>query len=456
MKIRIEEDRLGKRDIPHDAYWGIHTLRAVENFALSGRTVQPVFIRALAMVKRAACLTNHELGFYREPIADALVQACNEIEAGGLADQFPVDALQGGAGTSLNMNMNEVLANRALEICGHALGSYDVIHPLAQVNLHQSTNDVVPTALHIAAIQGVRNVSRGAEALQDACQLKEREFAGMVKVGRTEMVPAVPITLGAEFSAFADAFARDRWRTFKCEERLRTVNLGGTAVGTGMAAPRDYIFIVIEKLREISGLGLARADNLMDGTANSDALVEVSGIFKAYARNLIKIAGDLRLLAALGHIVLPTLQTGSSIMPGKVNPVVCEAVIQAGLAVLADDMLVTEASSRATLQIGEFLPLLADALLHALDILDKAGFMLASYIARIEAAPEVCAAELDTSAALLTPFIPKIGYEGALALLDAFEENGTGTLRAYIEKELGVQTVQEALAPERITAMGYR
>ncbi len=253
--------------------------------------------------------------------AEAIINACDEIAKGRFSDQFPVDALQGGAGTSTNMNLNEVIANRAIEILGGNKGDYSLIHPLEDVNLHQSTNDVYPTAIKVAGIYRLRDLAKAIAELQGAFQEKEKEFAGIIKIGRTELQEAVPITLGAEFSAFAEAISRDRWRTFKCEERLRVVNLGGTAVGTGLAAPQDYIFLVIEKLREVTGLGLSRGENLPAETANADSFVEVSGILKAHAVNLLKIANDLRLMNLLGEIKLPQLQAGSSIMPGKVNPV---------------------------------------------------------------------------------------------------------------------------------------
>ena len=278
MNQRKEKDGLGEMDVPADAYWGIHTERARRNFALTGRTAPEPLIRALVMVKKACALANRELGYLPAEKADAILAACDELIGGAPAGQFPVDALQGGAGTSTHMNVNEVIANRALEVLGFAKGDYARLHPIEDVNLHQSTNDVYPTALKIAAIFGLRQLSESVAGLQNAFQKKEKEFSGIVKIGRTEMQEAVPLTLGAEFSAFAEAFARDRWRTFKCEERLRTVNLGGTAVGTGLTAPRNYIFLVIERLREVTGLGLTRGENAVDQTANADCFVEVSGM----------------------------------------------------------------------------------------------------------------------------------------------------------------------------------
>ena len=253
-----------------------------------------------------------------------------------LDEHVIVDALQGGAGTSTNMNVNEVLANRAVQIAGFAPGDHALLSP-EHVNLHQSTNDTYPTALKVAALEGLKVLETAATRLTESCQQKEREFADVVKLARTQLQDAVPITLGRAFGAFADAFARDRWRVAKCAERLRVVNLGGTAVGTGLGAPRAYIFRVVDHLRQITGLGLARAENLLDATQNLDAVVEASGIVRALAASLIKVSNDLRLLASgpdagLGEIRLPPVQVGSSIMPGKINPVIPEAVIQAGWA----------------------------------------------------------------------------------------------------------------------------
>jgi aspartate ammonia-lyase len=268
MDTRIEHDMLGEKVVPSAAYWGIHTQRALENFFLGeGRVALPL-IRAVAMVKKACAKANSELGFLPPKKASAIMAVCDEIMIGELEDQFILDPLQGGAGTSTNMNVNEVIANRGLEMMGCAKGDYTTLHPLEDVNLHQSTNDVYPTAVKVAAILELKRLSAGIAELQGALQRKEKEFAGIVKLGRTEMQDAVPLTLGAEFSGWAEAIARDRWRTFKCEERLRVVNIGGTAVGTGIGAPRDYIFLVIEKLREVTGLGVSRGENPVGETAN--------------------------------------------------------------------------------------------------------------------------------------------------------------------------------------------
>jgi len=459
---RTEKDLLGELEIPADAYWGIHTLRAVRNFPLSGRTVNAGLIRAYALVKKACCLANAELNYLDADRARAIEQAGDEVAGGGLAGQFPVDALQGGAGTSTNMNLNEVLANRAIEILGGRKGDYALVHPLEHVNLHQSTNDTYPTAVKIAGIFGLRSLSQAAADLQGAFQEKEKAFGAMVKVGRTELQEAVPMTLGAEFAAFAEALSRDRWRTFKGEERLRVVNLGGTAVGTGLAAPRDYIFLVIEKLREATGMGLSRGENLTGETAFADPLVEVSGILKAHAANLVKIAGDLRLLNLLREIRLPDLQAGSSIMPGKVNPVLAEASIQAGLKVFANDSLVSDALSRGTGQISEFLPLAADSFLESLDLLAKADTLLADHVRGVTADEETCRRAFDRSPMLVTALVPHVGYERATELIREYRDlekrslpEGR-TMRTFLEETLGKERIDRILSPWSLVALGYR
>ncbi len=454
--MRKEEDLLGTKMVPTKAYWGIHTARACENFTLSRNRVMPSFIRAYVQVKKAAALANKDLGYLRANVADGIIAACDAILAGKFIDEFPLDALQGGAGTSTNMNVNEVLANIALELINEAKGDYTTIHPLEHVNLHQSTNDTYPTALKVAAITALRILSDTIARLQGAFQKKEKEFSSIVKIGRTEMQEAVPMTLGAEFSAFAEAFARDRWRVFKCEERLRTVNLGGTAIGTGMCAPRSYIFLVIEKLREVTGYGLARGENVLGETANTDCFVEVSAILKAHASNLIKVAEDIRKLHMLGEITVPTVQAGSSIMPGKINPVILEAVIQVGIKVIANDMIVSEATSRSSLQINEFMPLLAHALLESLELVTNADVAFEAQVFGLTANKEVCLKHFNESEALITPFVPHLGYEKATKIVKDFRQEGKESIREYLEERLGTDFVSRILHPDNLLALGYK
>jgi len=455
-KYRIEADLIGTLKIAEEVYWGIHTERARNNFQLSPYKVNPLLIKSFALVKKACTLTNWELGYLPEKKARAIVQACDEIVEGKFMDQFPVDALQGGAGTSLNMNVNEVIANRAIEILGGKKGEYLIVHPIDDVNLHQSTNDTFPTALKIACIYRLRDLSQAIAKLQGAFQKKEKEFANIIKIGRTELQEAVPITLGAEFSAFAEAIARDRWRTFKCEERLRVVNIGGTAVGTGLTAPKDYIFLVIEKLREVTGLGIARGENLMGETANADPFVEVSGILKAHASNLAKICNDLRLLNLFQEIKLPSLQSGSSIMPAKVNPVMAEAGIQIALKVMANDFLITECTSRGTFQICEFLPLLAHAILESLDLLVNINLSLADYIKNIKVNEKTCKEYAEKSLTLVTAFLPLIGYKKAEELVKKFLQSKETNFKNFLKKELGEELVENVINPYKLTALGYK
>lgn len=456
MDFRTERDLLGERDVPAAGYGGIHTLRAAENFRLSGLNVAPELVRAMAMVKKACCETNRELGYLDENRARAIAGACEEIISGKLDEEFALDALQGGAGTSVNMNVNEVVANRALEFLGKTRGEYAEIHPLDHVNLHQSTNDVYPTALKIAAIFAMRKLSEAAALLQGALQKKENEFAGIVCIGRTEMQDAVPMTLGAQFASFADAAGRDRWRTFKCEERLRTVNIGGTAIGTGLAAPKQYIFLVIEKLREITGLGLARAENVIDQTANADSYVEAAGMVAAHAVNIQKISNDLRFLHDRGEITLPAVQAGSSIMPGKINPVICEAAISAAIKVKSDCAVVTEAASLGTLQINEFLPLLGHSLLEAIGICAACDEMLARHVDGIMANAETCRSHVDGSISIITAFLPLIGYEKAQELVKGYSLKRDGIFRTFLELNLGKEAVEMTLSPQNLMSLGYQ
>jgi len=356
-----------------------------------------------------------------------------------------------------------VLANRAEEILGGRRGEYARISPLDHVNLHQSTNDVFPTALKVAAITLLRRLEKSIAGLQGAFQAKEREFGDVVKIGRTQLQDACPITLGMEFSAWAEALSRDRWRVFKCEERLRVVNLGGTAVGTGLTAPREYIFLVVEKLREETGFGLARAENLVDATQNADSFVEVSGILKAHAVNLFKISSDLRLLASgprtgLGELKLPAVQAGSSIMPGKVNPVICEAVGQAAMLAIGNDATITLAAQSGQLELNAFLPLLAHALLQSLSVLDAACRMFRERcVDGITADRAACEAHVRQSWATVTALLPKLGYDRAAAVAKQAQETGKSVVQLVVEQGLlDSETVQTLLSPDAMTGLGYR
>lgn len=460
---RIEHDSLGDRQVPADALHGIHTLRALENFPLAGRPVHPALVAAFGAVKLACLRTNKRLGMWEDPArVEAMESACRELMDGQLAGHIRVDALQGGAGTSTNMNVNEVLANRALELLGKPHGAYDVISPLDDINLHQSTNDTFPTALRLAAIRSLRVLEVRLTALQEGFQARERDFADVVKVGRTEFQDAVLITLGREMGAYAEAFNRDRWRVYKCEERLRIVNLGGTAVGTGLGAPRDYIFRVVDELRDVTGVGFARAENLVDMTQNTDVFVEVSGMLKACATSLIKISNDLRLLASgpdagLGELRLPALQAGSSIMPGKVNPVIPEAVIQAALRAMGNDQTIAMAASMGSLELNAFMPLMADCLLESLDLLSRACSLLEERCVRgMTACVEKCRAHVAGTVATATALVPLLGYERAASL--AAEAAGSGrSLRGLVvdRQLLTGQAYDELISAEAVCRLGH-
>jgi aspartate ammonia-lyase len=461
--MRAEHDSLGERQVPAEALYGIHTLRALENFPLSGRPVHPALAAAFGAVKLACVRTNRRLGMWPDPArVEAMETACRELMDGRLVEHIRVDALQGGAGTSTNMNVNEVLANRALDLLGQPHGAYHVISPLNDLNLHQSTNDTFPTALRLAAIQRLHALEARVTALQEAFQAREKEFADVVKVGRTEFQDAVLITLGREMGAYAEAFNRDRWRIYKCEERLRVVNLGGTAVGTGLGAPRDYIFRVVDELRELTGIGFARAENLVDATQNADVLVEVSGILKACATSLIKIANDLRLLssgpdAGLGELRLPSLQAGSSIMPGKVNPVIPEAVVQASLRVMGNDTTIAMAAAMGSLELNAFMPLMAECVLESLDLLTRACAIFEERCVRgLVACVDQCRAHVDGTVAAATALVPLLGYEKAAALADEATRCGRPLRGLVVEKGLLTDAeFAELISAEAVCRLGY-
>jgi aspartate ammonia-lyase len=414
-------------------------------------------------VKLACFLTNRALGAWRENAgkADAMERACREMADGLLDAHIVVDALQGGAGTSTNMNVNEVLANRALQILGEPLGCYARVSPLDDMNLHQSTNDTYPTALRLAAIRSLHELEKQVVALQESFQAAEKRFAHIVKVGRTQYQDAVLTTLGREMSAYAEAINRDRWRIYKCEERLRVVNLGGTAIGTGLAASREFIFRVVDQLRAITGVGFARAENLVEATQNTDVFTEVSGILKAHAVSLIKICSDLRLLssgpdAGFGEIRLPARQAGSSIMPGKVNPVIPEAATQAALLAMGNDSVIAMACAAGSLELNAFLPLIAHCLLENLDHLARANGLLRRHcVDGIEADEERCRLHVENSTAAATALLPALGYERAGEAARRAKEQGK-TLRTLVieQKWMTADEFDQAISPEAVCRLG--
>jgi aspartate ammonia-lyase len=441
-EFREEHDLLGARPVPADALHGVHTERAIENFPLARRPVHPALVHAFGAVKLACARTNRELGWWDEAKFGAIEAACREMMEGRLDRHIVVDALQGGAGTSTNMNVNEVLANRALQILGRPLGDYATVDPVDDINLHQSTNDTYPTALHVAAIRLLRNLERETTALLEEFQAREKDMAAVVKIGRTQLQDAVLTTLGREMGAYAEALGRDRWRIYKCEERLRVVNLGGTAIGTGLAAPRAYIFRAIDHLKEVTGLGLARAENLVEATQNADVYVEVSGILKAQATSLLKISTDLRLLSSgpdggLGELRLPPRQAGSSIMPGKVNPVIPEGVSQVAMVVMANDQAIAMAASMGNLELNAFVPLIAESLLTSLSLLAQACMVLRRLcVAGLVADEARCRRHVESATASATALVEGIGYEAASAVATEARASGKSLRQLVIEKGL--------------------
>jgi aspartate ammonia-lyase len=462
MSYRKESDFLGSEKIPEQSYWGIHTFRALKNFNISGYKIHPQFIRAFGLVKLACYLSIKEFGIWEAQKADAIIQACEELIKGIFNSEIVVDPIQGGAGTSLNMNINEVIANRALEILGKNKGEYCFIDPIEDINLYQSTNDVYPSALKTACIFLLRELEKSVTALQESFQDKEKEFAGIVKVGRTQMMDAVLITLGKEFSAYAEAIARDRWRIYKCEERLRVINLGGTAVGTGLCAPRKYIFNVTEKLRDLTGISLARAENLLENTQNLDVFSEVSGILKAHATNLIKISNDLRLMnsgphAGFGEIILPHVQVGSSIMPGKINPVIPELVSQVGMKVIGNNVIIDQCVSSGQFELNYALPMIGFSLLESLEMLINANKTFKELcIDNIKPNPENIKKHVEESFATLTALLPEIGYNQASKIAGELYENKMPLKKFLIDKGyISEQKFAELTSPEAVLALGH-
>jgi aspartate ammonia-lyase len=419
LSFRLEVDLLGGYSIDEERYYGINTGRALDNFNIRSKPVNLALIKEVALIKKAAAMVNKKLKKLEENKAEAIVQASDEIINGNFNNEFTVSALQGGAGTSTNMNVNEVIANRALELLGEEKGNYSVIHPLNDVNMSQSTNDVYPTALRIAAIHMLRKLSVELSELQEELQKKEEEFSDVMRLGRTELMDALPMLVGQGFGAYAQAISRDRWRIYKVEERLRQINLGGTAIGTGFNASNKYIFMITDVIQQLTGLGLARAEFPMDITQNTDVFVEVSGLLKACSVNLLKISNDLRLLASgprggFAELMLPEMQAGSTIMPGKVNPVIPEFVAQVAMKVMANDYAITTASSSGQLELNAFLPLIAESLLESLELLtDSIAALKEKCIRGIKVNKESCRENLENSAALAAALIHHIGYDKA-------------------------------------------
>jgi len=448
---RSEKDLIGPLEIPDGAYYGVQTMRAAENFKINYKKVNIEIIRAYALVKKACAIANFKTERLPVEKYEAIVKACDDVNAGKYDSEFILPAIQGGAGTSTNMNVNEVITNAALGYMGRAKGDYAALHPLEDVNMSQSTNDTYPTAIKIAIIKILRELVDEVMELQASLQQKEHEFADVFKMGRTQLKDAVPITLGQEFGAYAEAVSRDRWRLYKCEERIRQINMGGTAIGTGVGASMKYRFIVTEELRHLTGYGLARAENLIDATQNLDPYVEVAGIIKSLAVNLNKISSDLRLMdsgpmSGLGEIILPPLQAGSTIMPGKVNPVGPEFVKQVYYKVIGNDLSLTVAAADGNFELNPMLPLVADCIIENLELLrDAVRIFNVKVIKGIKANRERCREYIEKSWSLASLFIEKIGYEKLTEVLKESFKTGSNYKDIIIERNLMEKDAMEAI-----------
>src|SRR6266852_1350623 len=416
--VRIEHDLLGDRAVPAGAYYGIHTLRALENFSITGTPIShyPELINALACVKQAAAIANAELGLLDEKRSVAIRLACEEIREGKLHEEFVVDVIQGGAGTSTNMNANEVICNRALELLGHARGEYQHLHPLDHVNLSQSTNDVYPTAIKLALQFGIKRLAAEMRGLRASFHRKSIEFESVLKVGRTQLQDAVPMTLGQEFSTYAVMLDEDEHRLAEAGDLIREINLGATAIGTGINVHPDYAKLVTEHLSELSGVSFIMSPNLVEATQDAGAFVQLSGVLKRIAVKLSKTCNDLRLLssgprAGIGEITLPAVQAGSSIMPGKVNPVIPEVVNQIAFEVIGNDMTVTMAAEAGQLQLNAFEPIIAHSLFEGIQHLTAGCRTLNERCVKgITANVDRARRLLDESTALVTALSPILGY----------------------------------------------
>ena len=461
--MRQEHDFLGPKDIPDHAYWGVHSARAVENFPITGHTVaqMPALVRALAYVKQAAAAANLRLGVISQTQADAIAQACQRLIAGQHHEQFVVDVIQGGAGTSTNMNANEVIANLALEILGLPKGRYDVIHPNDHVNASQSTNDAYPTAVKLATYFGIQDLLAALAALRGAFQAKAGEFAHILKIGRTQLQDAVPMTLGQEFTAFAQMIADDEQRLRESATLMCEINLGGTAIGTGINAPVGYVDVVVPTLAALSGVPVVKARDLIAATSDTGAFADISGILKRIAVKLSKISNDLRLLssgpqAGVGDIRLPARQAGSSIMPGKVNPVIPEVVNQVCFEVIGNDAAITMAVEGGQLQLNAFEPLMAWALHQSLSHLGRACHTLQrNCVEGIEANTALLDARIHESVTLVTALNPLIGYEKAAQI--AKTAMASGKPIALVAEELGIMDqaqMRALLVADKLTTPG--
>ncbi len=457
MNYRIESDSVGTGNVPENSYYGIQALRAHNNFRITGRNLPETQIEALAKIKKACAMSNVEAGLLDEKIADAIIAACDDIIDGKYHDQFILDPIQGGAGTSSNMNANEVIANIALEKLGKAKGQYEFCHPNDHVNMSQSTNDVYPTSVKIALyITGCELLNK-LDLLGDALDHKSNEFSNILKLGRTQLMDAVPITLGQEFKAYATVVKRDRNRIERGLNELLAVNMGATAVGTGINVPYKYFDSIIRNLRDTTGLQIRRCDNLVDGTQNIDCFSVVSSAIKTCAISLSKMANDIRLMSSgprggFGEITIPAKQNGSSIMPGKINPVIPEVLNQCAFGVMGNDFTVTMACEAGQLELNAFEPVVFDRIYDSMTMLSGGiDTFVHNCINGIVANPEICKDLLNNSTAFVTALSPAIGYKTAAEIAKDFLYKGTPVIEDAMAKGMTEEKLEELLDVSSMT-----
>ena len=420
--MRLESDSIGEMEVPGEAYYGVQALRANENFPITGNSLNPDFIKNMARIKRAAAITNMRAGRLKPEIANAIESACNEVVCGMFASEFIVDGIQGGAGTSANMNMNEVIANRAIEMLCGKKGDYSIVHPNDHVNMAQSTNDVIPTAGKLTVLDLLKKLEKSLKKLDSTLYKKADEFDGVIKIGRTQLEDAVPMRLGQSFHAYATMIERDIDRIAKAKKEMYTVNMGATAIGTGINTSEYYFDHIVPTLAKVSGYPLVQADDLFDATENLDGFVRVSSCLKACAVNLSKMCNDLRILASgpkagFGEITLPAMQNGSSIMPGKVNPVIPEVVSQVAFHIIGHDVTITMAAEAGQMELNAFEPVVFYNLFDSITTLTHAVDTLTdNCIIGITANEERCQKLLDASVGITTALCPYIGYKKAASL----------------------------------------
>ena len=461
QEYRVEKDSIGTKDVPEGVYYGVQSLRAAENFHITGLTMHPEIINSLAYIKKAAAITNCEVGLLEKRIADAIVKACDEIIDGKLHDHFIVDPIQGGAGTSLNMNANEVIANRAIELLGGQKGDYSIVNPNDHVNYGQSTNDVIPTAGKMTSLRLLKKLKKELLRLHKALVAKADEFDHVIKMGRTQMQDAVPIRLGQEFRAYSVAIKRDIRRMDKAMEEMCALNMGGTAVGTGINADESYLRRIVPNLAEISDMEFVQAFDLIDATQNLDSFVAVSGSIKACAVTLSKIANDLRLMssgprAGFGEINLPAKQNGSSIMPGKVNPVIPEVVNQVAFNIIGNDVTITMAAEAGQLELNAFEPIIFYCMFQSISTLTYAvRTFVDNCVTGITANETRCRYLVENSVGIITAICPHVGYQKAADIAKKAIKTGE-SVRTLILQEglLNEEQLDNILDPVHMTEPG--